>query len=79
MKQYKGKIKLNGIEHDVEVIKGVCYIDGITTDEWLKTANILEMSDLAKIGKQKVSDIFNGTKSKSYKSIADEEYIKRSN
>lgn len=77
--EYEGKIKLNGIEHDVEVIDGICYIDGVTTDEWLKTANILEVSDLAKIGRQKVEDVFNGNKPKTYKSIANEEYIKRSN
>lgn len=77
--EYKGKIKLNGIEHDVEVIDNVHYIDGINVIIWLEKANYLELKDLNIIGENVFIDKVTETKDRKYQDIADKEYIKRSN
>ena len=75
----KDKVRINGIEHEVEVIGGVRYIDGITVDKWLEKANILELQDICKIGQQALIDEQKGTKPRGYQKMMNDEYLKRNN
>lgn len=79
-RKYKGIVTINGIEHEVEVLGGVRYIDGMPVDKWIEEkANILEILDAAKVGHQAIYDEIKGTKPANYQKMFEREFIKRSN
>lgn len=49
-KEYKDKVLIGGKEYACEVIDGVRYIDGKTTDEFVRTLDIDTIRNLSVVG-----------------------------
>lgn len=72
--KHTAKVTINGVEHNVEVRDGIRYIDGMTIDQWLDSANTLELQDSYNVGK----GVVEGTVKEVGKAFR-QEYIKRNN
>lgn len=75
----KGKIRLSGKEHEVKIIAGKRYIDGMTVDEFMETLDPITLMELAEVGRQTLIDEKSGTKPQNYQKIMDGFYIRKSN
>lgn len=71
MKAAKGKVRIAGKEHAVEVRKGVHYIDGVTVEEFTRRLPKQLLEDLALVGVQALRDERGGKKKSKYQNLLD--------
>lgn len=74
---FKGQIKINGNFHDVKVVCGQRYFNGIDADKFLKIFDQQTISELAKVGLQAIVDEKKGTKNGGYQKMMERFHIKR--
>jgi hypothetical protein len=81
MHSYDHEIRLNGKVYKCEHRNGIRYIDGKTSDEFIKDLDPITLFELAVIGRQWLTDIVTGIglKEVSYQRMADEFHAKKNN